>query len=118
MAEAMYYQVADPSVLGRQYSALGQTFTVTDFDDDDLDDTVTMLRRMKKMMMMMKTMMMTIMVLRRIKNMMMHDDDDDDLVDSNNEDYDDGDEPRLQLQTTFLTLILLMEARLQNKGSG
>ena len=71
MAEAMYYQVADPSVLGRQYSALGQTFTVTDFDDDDLDDTVTMLRRMKNMMMMMKTMMMTIMVLRRIKNMMM-----------------------------------------------
>ena len=54
MAEAMYYQVADPSVLGRQYSALGQTFTVTDFDDDDLDVTVTMLRRMKNMM---KTMM-------------------------------------------------------------
>ena len=61
MAEAMYYQVADPSVLGRQYSALGQTFTVTDFDDDDLDDTVTMLRRMKNMMMMMKAMMMMVM---------------------------------------------------------
>ena len=29
-------QVADPSMLGRQYSALGQTFTVI-YHDDDLD---------------------------------------------------------------------------------
>ena len=95
MAEAMYYQVADPSVLGRQYSALGQTFTVTNYHDDDLDDS------------------------NNEDNEDYDDDGGDDDGDDDEEDYDDdGDEPRLQLQTTFLTLILLMEARLQNKGSG
>ena len=95
MAEAMYYQVADPSVLGRQYSALGQTFTVTNYHDDDLDDS------------------------NNEDNEDYDDDGGDDDGDDDEEDYDDdGDEPRLQLRTTFLTSTLLTEAKQRNKGSG